>query len=292
MKKFFSYKLYNKKSVVQKYKYLIVFSIVSFFLFSGCADIVKEKSQKACNDALNKGDYDTAIDKCSKRADLAAAYAGKGGFDIGNILEGASNDVNAYTDTTDDGDLGTDSNSSATILNILNLTPDKIENIESRAKAIENAQGYLEDAIDLLAPVDANDLTGDEIMLEIFTTAFAMELERVLLFDIGRPADTTMILLGKDPNLEVEEGLLVPYDGHTWTLEQNGSFLDNCSTIVSSIGNTSNTKPRGISVFMTQLVAAIAKLGSSFSGTDLTEMVTESQSEISTLLELVPDTCP
>ncbi|MBF0286780.1 MAG: hypothetical protein HQM14_03105 [SAR324 cluster bacterium] len=150
----------------------------------GCGDIVPEdEATSGCSSALNDRDYDTAISKCSGRADLAAAYMGKAGYDIINLLDASGKSVKAITDTSATNVLGSENVGFAFSINALKLSESDIPDETQRQTAMEDSKEALEEVIDLFD--GATDQSGSELVLETFATMFAVSLEMVLLLDIG-----------------------------------------------------------------------------------------------------------
>ncbi len=156
---------------------------ISLLTIWGCSDLISEDEDSACKGALSDRDYDTAISKCSDRADLAAAYMGKAGYDIINLLESSENKIKAITDTSATDVLGTENVGFAFSINALRLSEKDIPDESQREAAMETAKEALEEVIDLYE--NASNQSNTELVLETFATMFAVSLEMVLLLDIG-----------------------------------------------------------------------------------------------------------
>ena len=214
----------------QKKIILSVFSGI-FLVLSGCGDLVKESETGACNNAIDARDYDTALSVCTSRKDKAAAWMGKAGYDIVNLIKASSSTPSEYTKPSS---LGKDDPSGATILNILQLSTDVISDDSKRATAITNSKNYLDNASALLHPYlsdNSSPLSTDEIFLDTFALAFSMQLDQILIFDNGTTV-TSVVPSGSVGSLSCEDPVdvsdsteaqttLRAMDGHIWTKERD-----------------------------------------------------------------------
>lgn len=233
-----------------------LFKILGFFcspllLLGGC--LVAQSDTPACKKAFNKRDYTTAIAKCTKRSDLAASYLGNAGFDIVSAIGNDEEEPKAITDEIFVALLGEQQVNGASILRLLKLSPTKIPNESTREAAIKASKLSLEEAITLLTDVSADDMSTDEKFLEIFSTVFALQLEMLLLIDVGQatsldPSNSSAIsstlttgiaagtinsssistfhLITKEADGDtLADDILVRLDGKIWEKEQNLSIL-------------------------------------------------------------------
>ena len=179
--------------VFNSLKKIILCSVYSGIIIalSGCGDLVEETETEACNKAIDERDYDTAISVCTSRKDKASAYMGKAGYDIVNLLKASASAPSTYT-APSGVDLGTDDITGAAILNILQLSTDVIDNYTKRAIAITNSKNYLDNASALLHGYlrdNSSPLSMDEILLDTYALAFAMQLNQIILYDNGTTGD-------------------------------------------------------------------------------------------------------
>ncbi len=272
----------------------------------GCTDLVSEEddASSACEAALNDRDYDTAISICDEsddegRANKAAAFMGQAGFDIANLLSAES--VSASKDANETDVLGTEDVSFANIaLNVLKLDSGTLSEESIRIAAIQSSKQSLESAIDLLSPVNASRLTVDEIVLELLSSVYAIQLELILLLDVGQatsldPSNTseletsvaTLALTGGSHLITtLKDGTdistaLKKADGRIWTNEQNlallpssvlgfelgGNLTQICESLGSATSNTTTPPGKSFTTLLTQITTAVGKFGS-LSGSD------------------------
>ena len=221
--------------VFNSLKKIILWSVYSGILIalSGCGDLVEETETEACNNAIDERDYDAALSACTSRKDLASAWMGKAGYDIVNLIKASSSAPSAYT-APSGVSLGTDDITGATILNILQLSTDVIDNYTKRATAITNSKNYLDNASELLHGYlrdNSSPLSMDEILLDTYAIAFAMQLNQIILYDNGTtgdnitPSGTADNLIctnvSGDNGTEAKEKLKA-MDGHLWSSEMVG----------------------------------------------------------------------
>jgi len=220
-----------------------------FFILSSCGDLIKESDSAACNSAIDSRNYDEALSVCSSRKDKASAYMGKAGYDIINLLKSSKSTVSAYTKPTN-AELGTDDVAGGSILNILQLSVDSIENDTTRAEAITKSRIYLDNATSLLQPHlndNSSPLSKDELLLNTFAISFAMQLNQLEIYD--NKSATTLAYPSFDgdgeeiANLECAtvsnstsdsdaKSKLKAMDGHLWTTERNSM---QCNRILVAI---------------------------------------------------------
>ena len=234
--------------VFNSLKKIFLWSLLSgiIFVLSGCGDFVEETNTGACNKAIDERDYDTALSACTSRKDLASAWMGKAGYDIVNLLKASSSAPSAYT-APSGVSLGTDDITGAAILNILQLSTDVISDDTKRATAITNSKNYLDNASELLHPYlndNSSPLSMDEMLLDTYAIAFAMQLDQIILYDNGTTGDN-MTPSGTVDNLictnvtgdngtEAKEKLKA-MDGHLWSSEMVGV---QCRSIKNAIEGT------------------------------------------------------
>ena len=200
---------------------------------SGCGDFVKETDAEACNKAIDERDYDTALSTCTSRKDLASAWMGKAGYDVVNLIKASSSVPSAYSEPSGVS-LGTDDITGATILNILQLSTDVYDNDTIRATKIRDSKNFLDNASGLLHGYlhDNNSpLSMDEILLDTYAIAFAMQLNQIILYDNGTTGDNmtpsgtvdnlTCTNVSGDNGTEAKEKLKA-MDGHLWSSEMVG----------------------------------------------------------------------
>ncbi len=207
-----------------------------FFLLSGCGDFVTETDTGACNTAIDERDYDAALSICTSRKDLASAWMGKAGYDIVNLLKASASAPSTYTEPSGVS-LGTDDITGAAILNILQLSTDVYDNDTIRATKIRDSKNFLDNASGLLHGYlhdNSSPLSMDEILLDTYAIAFAMQLDQIILYDNGTTGDNmtpsgtfddlenlTCTNVSGDNGTEAKEKLKA-MDGHLWSSEMVG----------------------------------------------------------------------
>jgi len=251
-----------KKSLLKKLKYmqlkvqLYVF-VVIFVVLSACGDLVSESDVGACDSAIDSRNYDKAISVCTSRKDKAAAYMGKAGYDIINLLKSSSSTVTAYTEP-DNASLGIDDVSAGTILNILQLSVAIIPDDTKRGEAIVSSRTNLDSASALLQPY-LSELSTDEILLNTFALSFAMQLKQLELYDnasasktayptlVGGSAVSNLACVAVDNSTtasadptgsDVTDAIakLKFRDGHLWSTERNHM---QCRRMLKTVDNSS-----------------------------------------------------
>ena len=274
---------------------------------------------------MDDRNYDKALSECSSRKDKASAYMGKAGYDIVNLLAASNSSVTSYS-APSGVSLGTDDIAGATVLNILQLSVEKKEDYSERSTAVTNSKNYLDNASALLQPFlndNSNPLNKDEILLNTFAIAFAMQLDQIMLFD-NETTSTSTVPIPLDNgtlactfvsgyNSNSAKAVLAKMDGHLWSTERNGM---QCSRVLSAYNSASNkntaasalanwvtatadgdnvTLPdpfydvvcppfESLTNYLTNLATNIAKL--SLSG-DNTKAITEAQTSSNNLLKTI-----
>ena len=212
-------------------------------VLSACGDFVKESDTGSCNNAINSRDYETALKVCTSRKDKATAYMGKAGYDIVNLLDASSKITKKYVE---DSNLGEDDNSGLAILNILHLSADDKPDDTKRATAIEDSKKYLDKATELLHPYlsdDSSPLSTDEILLDSFALAFAMQLNQLIIYDNATTSTSTFPDNDSDGSLVCDNATtskaheLRAMDGHLWQAERDGI---QCARMKSAIEASDN----------------------------------------------------
>jgi hypothetical protein len=242
-----------KKPLLKKLKYmqlkvqLHVFLVI-FVALSACGDLVSESDVGACDSAIDARNYDKAISVCSSRKDKAAAYMGKAGYDIINLLKSSGSSATAYTVPTNAA-LGTDDVSGGAILNILQLSAAIITDDTKRGAAIVSSRTNLDSASALLHP-HLSELSTDEIFLNTFALSFAMQLKQLELYDNGSAttkayptfagsaalANLRCIAVTNSTSDTDAKAKLKFRDGHLWSTERNSM---QCRRMLKTVDNSS-----------------------------------------------------
>ena len=238
----------KKLKIINSLKKNFLWSLLSgiIFVLSGCGDFVKETDAEACNKAIDERDYDAALSACTSRKDLASAWMGKAGYDIVNLIKASSSAPSAYTKPSG-VELGTDDITGAAILNILQLSTDVYDNDTIRATKIRDSKNFLDNASGLLHEYlhdNSSPLSMDEILLDTYAIAFAMQLDQIILYDNGTTGDNmtpsgtvdnlTCTNVTGDNGTEAKEKLKA-MDGHLWSSEMVGV---QCRSIKNAIEGT------------------------------------------------------
>ena len=224
----------------------IIFGI--FLVLSACGDLVEESEAGACHSAIDSRNYDKALSVCTSRKDRASAYMGKAGYDIINLLKSSGSSATAYTVPTNSA-LGTDDITGATILNILQLSDSIIADDTKRGAGIVSSRTNLDSASSLLQPY-LSELSTDEILLNTFALAFAMQLKQIELYDNATATtEAYPTTVGSDVvgNLRCvavtnsttdtdAKAKLKFRDGHLWTTERNSM---QCLRMLKTVDNSS-----------------------------------------------------
>ncbi len=234
-----------------KYRQLIMhWNIILgiFLVLSACGDLVEESGTGACDSAIDARNYDKAISVCTSRKDKASAYMGKAGYDIINLIKSSGFSATAYTEPTNSA-LGTDDITGATILNILQLSVAIIADDTKRGASIVSSRTNLDSASSLLQPY-LSELSTDEILLNTFALAFAMQLKQIELYDNASattqayPTDNGTSAVGnlrckavtKSTTDTDAKAKLKFRDGHLWTTERNSM---QCLRMLKTVDNSS-----------------------------------------------------
>ena len=240
---------------------LKIFNSIKFILFlilvlgvitvlTACGDLVKESDANACNSAIDARDYGTAKSICTDRKDIASAYMGLAGYDIINLLKSSGSSTKKYDDDNVSGDgLKKDDVSGLSILNILQLSVDEYENDTIRTTKIKDSKKHFDEATKLLHKHlhDNNSddpLDTDEILLDTFALAFAMQLNQLILYD-NATTSTTPIPDNSSGSLVCDNATartaseLRAMDGHLWTAERDGIQCNRVLSAIDALDNNS-----------------------------------------------------
>ncbi len=218
---------------------ILVLGVIT--VLTACGDLVKESDTGACDNAIDARNYDKALSVCTSRKDKASAYMGLAGYDIINLLK-SSGSGEKYVD---DG-LGTDDVSGLSILNLLQLSVNEYDNDTIRTTKIKDSKNYLDEAIELLHK-HLNDnstddpLDTDEILLDTFALAFAMQLNQLILYDNATTSTTPIPnndQLCPEANARTASELRA-MDGHLWTAERDGIQCNRVLSAIDALDNNS-----------------------------------------------------
>jgi len=217
---------------------ILVLGVIT--VLTACGDLVKESDTGACDSAIDARNYETAISVCTSRKDKASAYMGLGGYDIINLLKSSGSSSEKYEV---DSSLGTDDVSGLSILNILRLSVDDIPDNDTRATRIADSKNYFDNATALLHPCLSENctppITTDEILLDTFALAFAMQLNQMIIYDNATTSTTTF---PNDSQVCVKANAttaseLRAMDGHLWTAERDGIQCNRMKTAIAAADN-------------------------------------------------------
>ena len=220
---------------------ILVLGVIT--VLTACGDLVKESDTGACDSAIDARNYDEALSVCTSRKDKASAYMGKAGYDIINLLKSSGSSSKKYDD---DSSLGKDDVSGLSILNILRLSVAEIADNDTRAPASANSKNYLDNATALLHPYlndNSTPLSTDEILLDTFALAFAMQLNQLIIYDNATTSTRTFPDNLSDGTLDCPNAAastaseLRAMDGHLWTAERDGI---QCARMKSAIAASDN----------------------------------------------------
>ena len=297
---------------------ILVLGVIT--VLTACGDLVKESDTGACNSAIDARNYDEALSVCTSRKDKASAYMGLAGYDIINLLK-SSGSGEKYDDDNVSGDgLKKDDVSGLSILNLLRLSVADIADNDTRATKIKDSKSYLDSASALLHPCLSDNctppITTDEILLDTFALAFAMQLNQLILYDNATTSTDTFPDNNSEGDLVCDNATartaseLRAMDGHLWTSERDAmqcarmksaidalSELDQAAVLIelatwASAGGLLPTAIRSavcgplssMTTYLTKLLASISKL--SLSG-DNTKAITNAQTSSNTLMKAV-----
>jgi len=236
---------------------LKIFNSIKFILFlilvlgvitvlTACGDLVEESDANACNSAIDARDYGTAKSICTDRKDKASAYMGLAGYDIINLLKSSGSSTKKYESTGSGlgtSGLGTDDVSGLSILNLLRLSVNEYDNDTIRTTKIKASKSYLDSASALLHPCISDNctppITTDEILLDTFALAFAMQLNQLIIYDNATTSTTTF---PNDSQVCVKANAttaseLRAMDGHLWTAERDGIQCNRMKTAIAAADN-------------------------------------------------------
>ena len=228
---------------------ILVLGVIT--VLTACGDLVKESDAGACNSAIDARDYGTAKSICTDRKDIASAYMGMAGYDIINLLKSSGSSSEKYEIDSSPG-LGTDDVTGLSILNILRLSVADIADNDTRATKIKDSKNYLDNATALLHP-HLNDnstddpLDTDEILLDTFALAFAMQLNQLILYD-NATTSTTTFPDNSSGNLVCANATartaseLRAMDGHLWTAERDGIQCNQVKSAILALSTDNATK--------------------------------------------------
>ena len=220
-------------------------------VLTACGDLVKESDTGACDSAIDARNYETAKSVCTSRKDKASAYMGLAGYDIINLLKSSGSSSEKYEIDSSPG-LGTDEVTGLSILNILRLSVADIADNDTRATKIKDSKNYLDNATALLHP-HLNDnstddpLDTDEILLDTFALAFAMQLNQLILYD-NATTSTTTFPDNSTGNLVCDNATartaseLRAMDGHLWTAERDGIQCNQVKSAILALSTDNATK--------------------------------------------------
>jgi hypothetical protein len=222
---------------------ILVLGVIT--VLTACGDLVKESDANACNSAIDARDYGTAKSICTDRKDIASAYMGLAGYDIINLLKSSGSSSEKYVD--DDDGLLKDDVSGLSILNILRLSVNEIDNDTKRKTAIEESKNYFDEATKLLHKhlhdnSTDDPLDTDEILLDTFSLAFAMQLNQLILYDNATASNDTVpdnssgIFVCDNATARTASELRA-MDGHLWTAERNGIQCNRLKSAVAALAS-------------------------------------------------------
>lgn len=229
-------------------------------VLTACGDLVEESDANACNSAIDARDYGTAKSICTDRKDKASAYMGLAGYDIINLLKSSGSSTKKYDDDNVSGDgLKKDDVSGLSILNLLRLSVNEYDNDTIRTTKIKASKNYLDSASALLHPCISDNctppITTDEILLDTFALAFAMQLNQLILYD-NATTSTTTFPDNSSGNLVCDNATartaseLRAMDGHLWTAERDGI---QCNSLKSAVETLAIANPSAAALVMDNL---------------------------------------
>ncbi len=236
---------------------ILVLGVIT--VLTACGDLVKESDTGACNSAIDARNYETALSVCTSRKDKASAYMGLAGYDIINLLKSSGSDEKYDDDNVSGDGLKKDDVSGLSILNLLQLSVNEYENDTIRTTKIKASKSYLDSASALLHPCLSDNctppITTDEILLDTFALAFAMQLNQLILYD-NATTSTTPIPDNSSGSLVCDNATartaseLRAMDGHLWTAERNGI---QCNSLKSAVAALAVDNPSAADLVMDNL---------------------------------------
>ena len=214
-------------------------------VLTACGDLVKESDANACNSAIDARDYGTAKSICTDRKDKASAYMGLAGYDIINLLKSSGSDEKYDDDNVSGDGLKKDDVSGLSILNLLRLSVNEYDNDTIRTTKIKASKNYFDEASKLLHKhlhdnSTDDPLDTDEILLDTFSLAFAMQLNPLILYDNATTSTTT---IPNNDNQSCDNATartaseLRAMDGHLWTAERDGIQCNSLKSAIADIGD-------------------------------------------------------
>ena len=229
--------------------FILVLGVIT--VLTACGDLVKESEKVACDSAMDARNYETALEICPDRKNKASAYMGMAGFDIVNLLKSSGSSSEKYEVDSSPG-LGTDDVTGLSILNILRLSVDDIPDNDTRATRIADSKNYFDNATALLHPCLSDNctppITTDEILLDTFALAFAMQLNQLILYDNATTSTTTIPDNDSELNMVCDNATartaseLRAMDGHLWTAERDGIQCNLVKSAIEGIHQDNKTK--------------------------------------------------
>ena len=227
---------------------ILVLGVIT--VLTACGDLVEESDANACNSAIDARNYVTAVEICTDKKDRASAYMGMAGYDIINLLKSSGSSSEKYDDDTNG--LKKDDVSGLSILNLLQLSVNEYDNDTIRATKIADSKNYLDNASALLHP-HLNDnstdpLDTDEILLDTFALAFAMQLNQLILYDNATTSTDTFPDNNSEGDLVCDNATartaseLRAMDGHLWTTERNGVQCARVRSAILALSTDNATK--------------------------------------------------
>ena len=223
---------------------ILVLGVIT--VLTACGDLVKESDTGACDNAIDARNYEKALSVCTSRKDKASAYMGLAGYDIINLLKSSGSSTKKYDDDNVSGDgLKKDDVSGLSILNILQLSVDEYENDTIRTTKIKASKNYFDEASKLLHKhlhdnSTDDPLDTDEILLDTFALAFAMQLNQLILYDNATASNDTVpdnssgIFVCDNATARTASELRA-MDGHLWTAERNGIQCNSLKSAVAAL---------------------------------------------------------
>jgi len=122
----------------------------------------------------------------------------------------------------------------------------EIDNDTIRTTKIKASKNYLDSASALLHPCLSDNctppITTDEILLDTFALAFAMQLNQLILYD-NATTSTTTFPDNSSGNLVCDNATartaseLRAMDGHLWTAERDGIQCNSLKSAIADIGD-------------------------------------------------------
>jgi len=212
--------------------------LILALLMSGCGDnlfssIAADDSNEAClfetSNNLDKGSYDSVLSSsCADSLQMGAAYLGKAGFDVKDVIIGLND--SQESDTALDEYLRTvipEVNEDS--LTYLDLSAAEYSKVAASEDSYEDAQLYFAivkairslSLIELLIDIDDCDINGNNIPDDVDAAACS------LFIVAGQPCDNSVVSLPVDeiPDMSMQ-GKSGTYKGVTITM--NGTAAGSC----------------------------------------------------------------